>query len=95
MAKISDDRTTLDLFVTERRIGRPRTNPYPRSVQLRINKRNQIQRDQQRGRKRVEVKLAEHQLAKLDQLAQQQGISRSALIAMMIEQRLASDSVNE
>lgn len=92
MAKKSDDRTTLDLFGEERRPGRPRTNPYPRSVQLRINKRNQVRRDQKRGRKRVEVKLAEHQLMKLDQLAHQQGISRSALIEMMIEQRLATDA---
>ena len=30
-----EDRTTIDMF-RERQKGRPRSNPYPREVQLRI-----------------------------------------------------------
>ena len=40
--KEQTDRTTLDLFATERRPGRPKTNPLSRDEQLRINKRNQL-----------------------------------------------------
>ena len=44
MAKQQTDRTTLDLFATEKRPGRPKTNPLPRETQLKINKRNQLKR---------------------------------------------------
>ena len=42
MAKSELDRTTPDLFEYEKRPGRPKTNPLPRDMQLKVNKRNQI-----------------------------------------------------
>lgn len=58
MAKSETDRTTLDLFEYEKRPGRPKTNPLPRDMQLKVNKRNQIKRDKARGLKRVEFKVS-------------------------------------
>ncbi|KNC65260.1 LexA regulated protein, partial [Pseudoalteromonas rubra] len=37
MAKSELDRTTIDLFENEKRPGRPKTNPLPREMQLKIN----------------------------------------------------------
>ncbi len=56
MAKEASDLTTIDLFSEEKRPGRPRTNPHAREVQVRINKRNQVKRDKNKGLKRVEFK---------------------------------------
>ena len=69
MAKEQTDRTTLDLFANERRPGRPKTNPLSRDEQLRINKRNQLKRDKNRG---------------LNELAEARNISRSELIEEML-----------
>ena len=49
MAKESSDLVTPDLFQSDRRPGRPRTNPLPREVQVRVNKRRQLQRDRKNG----------------------------------------------
>ena len=54
MAKEASDLTTIDLFSDEKRPGRPKTNPHSRSVQIKINKRNQVKRDKNNGLKRVE-----------------------------------------
>lgn len=90
MAKENTDRTTLDLFANERRPGRPKTNPFSRDEQLRINKRNQLKRDKVRGLKRVELKLSAEAVDTLDELAQQRDISRSELIEEILLQQLAS-----
>ena len=90
MAKQSVDVTTIDLFSEEKRPGRPRTNPNPRSVQLRINKRNQVKRDKQKGLKRVEFKIQQELFEQLDNLAEQQNVSRSQLIENILIQALGA-----
>ena len=88
MAKEQTDRTTLDLFATERRPGRPKTNPLSRDEQLRINKRNQLKRDKSRGLKRVELKLNAEAADALTELADAREISRSELIEEMLMAQL-------
>ncbi|WP_312155480.1 LexA regulated protein [Lelliottia nimipressuralis] len=88
MAKEQTDRTTLDLFATERRPGRPKTNPLSRDEQLRINKRNQLKRDKSRGLKRVELKLNAEAADALSELADAREISRSELIEEMLMAQL-------
>lgn len=88
MAKEQTDRITLDLFTDERRPGRPKTNPLPREAQLRINKRNQLRRDKGRGLQRIELKLSAERAAALDRQAAQQGMTRSALLAHIVQQWL-------
>jgi hypothetical protein len=84
MAKEQQDRTTIDLFSDERRPGRPKTSMLTREMQLRINKRNQLKRDRHKGLKRVELKLSEDAVELLNQLANEQNISRSELIESML-----------
>ena len=84
MAKEQTDRTTIDLFANERRPGRPKTNPLSRDEQLRINKRNQLKRDKNRGLKRVELKLNADSVDALNELASARDISRSELIEEML-----------
>ena len=84
MAKEQTDRTTLDLFANERRPGRPKTNQLSRDEQLRINKRNQLKRDKNRGLKRVELKLNADAVDALNELADARKISRSELIEEML-----------
>ncbi len=88
MAKEQTDRTTLDLFASERRPGRPKTSPLSRDEQLKINKRNQLRRDKVKGLRRVELKLNEDAVDALNQLAEQQNISRSELIEQMLMAQL-------
>ncbi|MEX9252045.1 LexA regulated protein [Pseudenterobacter timonensis] len=88
MAKEQTDRTTLDLFATERRPGRPKTNPLSRDEQLRINKRNQLKRDKSRGLKRVELKLNAQAVDALNELAEARQISRSELIEAILLSQL-------
>ena len=95
MAKHQSDRTTLDLFADEKRPGRPKTNPHPRDLQLKINKRNQLKRDREKGLHRVELKLEADVLDELNKLAEAKSISRSELIQDVVrnyisEQNLAS-----
>ncbi|ATL93089.1 LexA regulated protein [Aeromonas sobria] len=90
MAKQQTDRTTLDLFATEKRPGRPKTNPLPRETQLKINKRNQLKRDRDNGLKRVELKVEAELLERLNQLALQQNISRAELIQSILKQQTES-----
>lgn len=73
-----------DLFANERRPGRPKTNPLSRDEQLRINKRNQLKRDKNRGLKRVELKLNADAVDALNELADARNISRSELIEEML-----------
>ncbi|MGL5948058.1 MAG: LexA regulated protein [Aeromonas sp.] len=89
MAKQHTDRTTLDLFATDKRPGRPKTNPLSREEQLKINKRNQLKRDRENGLKRVEVKVEGALLAQLNHLAAAQNISRAELIQNILIQHTA------
>jgi hypothetical protein len=91
MAKSETDRTPLDLFEYEKRPGRPKTNPLPRDMQLKVNKRNQIKRDKARGLKRVEFKVSSQLYQALSDMADAQNISRSALIETILQERLAID----
>jgi len=86
MAKELTDLTTIDLFNNEKRPGRPKTSPHSRSVQIKINKRNQVKRDKNNGLKRVEFKIHHSLFEQLEALAKTKNISRSELIeALLIE----------
>ncbi|OSM96389.1 MULTISPECIES: LexA regulated protein [Lonsdalea] len=89
MAKEQTDRTTPDLFADERRPGRPKTNPLSRDEQLRINKRNQLRRDKNRGLRRVELKINAEAVDILNALAEEKKISRSELIEQILLSQLA------
>lgn len=91
MAKQASDLTTIDLFGDDKRPGRPRTNPHSRSVQVKINKRNQVKRDRNNGLKRVEFKLHHSLIEQLDELAKDSGCNRSELIESLIVKALASN----
>ncbi|GAA6205861.1 MULTISPECIES: LexA regulated protein [Thalassotalea] len=91
MAKEATDLTTIDLFSDDKRPGRPKTNPHSRSVQVRINKRNQVKRDKTNGLKRVEFKIHENLINQLDQLAKNTGSNRSELIESLLVKALALD----
>ena len=90
MAKEAADLTTIDLFNDEKRPGRPKTNPHSRSVQVKINKRNQVKRDKNNGLKRVEFKIHTSLFEQLDQLAREKGIHRGELIESLLTQALAT-----
>ncbi|GHE77326.1 LexA regulated protein [Thalassotalea profundi] len=89
MAKQDADITTIDLFSDDKRPGRPKTNPYSRSVQIKINKRNQVKRDKSNGLKRVEFKIHQSVIEQLEQLANNKGVNRSELIEALIVEALA------
>ncbi|WP_028117441.1 LexA regulated protein [Ferrimonas senticii] len=87
MAVEKSDRTTLDMFATDKRRGRPRTNPMSREQQARINKRNQLQRDRANGFKRIEFKVSEALFNALNDKALASNLTRGQLIeAILLEQ---------
>ncbi|WP_299262481.1 LexA regulated protein [uncultured Psychrosphaera sp.] len=88
MAKVTVDRATIDLFATEKQRGRPKSSPYSREQQMRINKKNQLTRDKQNGLKRVEIKLHREMYDKASVLAAEKGLSRSELLAELINNSL-------
>ncbi|MFT6927316.1 MAG: hypothetical protein ACJAZP_002949 [Psychromonas sp.] len=88
MAKESFDRITHDLFADEVRPGRPKSNPYCRQVQLKINKKKQILRDKQKGLKRIELKVDSELFEKLNELSKKQEISRGELINQLLHELL-------
>ncbi|MCE9786878.1 MULTISPECIES: LexA regulated protein [Shewanella] len=88
MAKEVTDRTTIDLFATEKRRGRPRSNPLPREQQLKVNKRNQIMRDRAKGLKRIELKVSQDLYDALNEKALASNISRSQLIELILQEQL-------
>jgi len=92
MAKEVADLTTIDLFSNEKRPGRPKTNPNSRSVQIKINKRNQVKRDKSNGLKRVEFKIHHNLFEQLDILAKAKDVSRGELIEALLIQSLANQS---
>lgn len=77
------------MFAEERRPGRPKTSPLTRDEQLRINKRNQLRRDKDKGLQRVELKMPSEIVEALNTLADQHNMSRSELIETMIASQLA------
>ncbi|GHB74577.1 LexA regulated protein [Psychrosphaera saromensis] len=88
MAKVTVDRATIDLFATDKQRGRPKSSPYSREQQMRINKKNQLIRDKQNGLKRVEIKLHREMYDKASVLAAEKGLSRSELLAELINNSL-------
>ncbi|MBA6341017.1 LexA regulated protein [Colwellia sp. MB02u-10] len=93
MAKEVADLTTIDLFSDEKRPGRPKTNPHSRSVQIKINKRNQVKRDKNNGLKRIEFKLHQDVYERLDALANDKGVSRSELIEALLVHSLDTNDI--
>lgn len=91
MAKEQKDRTTLDLFASERRPGRPKTSQLSRDEQLRINKRNQLKRDKANGLQRVELKLSTDAVNQLTGLAAEKQLSRSELIELLLLKTESND----
>ena len=89
MAKEINDLTTIDLFSDDKRPGRPKTNPNPRNVQIKINKRNQVKRDKSNGLKRVEFKIHHHLFQQLEELAKEYNVSRGELIESLLKAQLA------
>jgi hypothetical protein len=89
VAKELTDLTTIDLFSDEKRPGRPKTSPHPRNIQIRINKRNQVKRDKNKGLKRVEFKIHHSLFEQLEALAKTQSVSRSELIEALLIKSLA------
>lgn len=87
------DRTTIDLFEDDRRPGRPKTNPYPRAVQLKHNKRNQLKRDKAAGLKRIEFKVSSALYDTLNDVAQRKQISRSELIENILSNAVLTADV--
>lgn len=92
MAKELTDLTTIDLFNDEKRPGRPKTSPHSRSVQIKINKRNQVKRDKNNGLKRVEFKIHHRIFEQLEELAKTKNISRSELIEALLIESLAKEN---
>ncbi|WP_299005204.1 LexA regulated protein [uncultured Shewanella sp.] len=88
MAKETFDRTTIDLFATEKRRGRPRSNPLPRDQQLKMNKRNQMLRDKEKGLKRIELKVSQDVYNALNEQAMTSNMSRSQLIESILLKHL-------
>ncbi|SHI18759.1 LexA regulated protein [Ferrimonas marina] len=95
MAIEKSDRTTLDMFASEKRRGRPRTNPLPREQQLRVNKRNQILRDRSKGLKRIEFKVSEELYNALNDKALESNITRSQLIESILQAQFDVDSEHQ
>lgn len=93
MAKQQADRTTLDLFANDKRPGRPKTNPLPRETQLKINKRNQLKRDREKGLMRVELKVEAELLERLNDVAARLNVSRAELIQSILKQQM--DTLSE
>ena len=93
MAKESSDLTTIDLFNDDKRPGRPKTNPHPRNVQIKINKRNQVKRDKNKGLKRVEFKIHTSLFEQLDEQAKDLGVSRGELIESLLLKALTDEKV--
>jgi len=89
MAKEISDLTTIDLFNDEKRPGRPKTSPHSRSVQIKLNKRNQVKRDKNNGLKRVEFKIHHSVFEQLETLAKTKNINRSELIEALLIKALA------
>ncbi len=80
-----EDRTTIDMFI-ERQKGRPRSNPYARDVQLRVNKREQRIRDKSKGMRRMEVKVPQELVEKLDNYASENGCTRTEVVELSISE---------
>lgn len=93
MAKESADAVTIDLFVQQKKPGRPRTNPLPRNEQLRINKRKQLRRDRREGRRRIELKADQQVYQQLSELAEQLDTRRSHLVEDIIKLALAHPDI--
>ncbi|WP_430462600.1 LexA regulated protein [Thalassolituus sp. LLYu03] len=82
-----EDRTTIDMFAPSRP-GRPRSNPYNRSQQSRINKRVQRQRDRLNGLQRLEIKLEEEVVKHLDKVCDDLELSRADVVELALKQWL-------
>lgn len=91
MAKQEADCITLDLFAVMPKIGRPRTNPLSREQQVRINKRNQLERDRSSGLKRVELKLHSDSVQVLEAEAARLGVTRGQLIGIILNNYIDGD----
>ncbi len=80
-----EDRTTIDMFVPTK-IGRPRSNPYARDVQVRVNKREQRLRDKDNGMRRMEVKVPQELVDMLDAYAKKHECTRTDAVTLSISE---------
>ena len=83
----------MDLFEDDKRPGRPKTNPYPRELQLKHNKRNQLKRDKANGLKRIEFKVSGTLYETLNDVARHRQISRSELIESILTEAVDTAEV--
>ena len=88
MAKEISDRITHDLFAYEVRLGRPKSNPHSRKVQLKMNKQKQTIRDKEKGLKRIELKVDKPLFEALNELSKKQNISRGELINQLLHAQI-------
>ena len=88
MAKETSDRITHDLFADEVRLGRPKSNPNSRKVQLKINKQKQTLRDKERGLKRIELKVDKQLFEMLNARSKEKNISRGELINQLLHEQI-------
>ncbi len=93
MTAQKEDRTTIDMFKAKE-VGRPRTNPYARKEQLRINKRMQRERDKAKGLKRVELKIPANNLDELDKVARAHRKTRAELIEQIVDDFLNKEHLS-
>ena len=93
MAKENTDKVTIDLFVDQPKRGRPRTNPLSREEQVRVNKRRQLLRDRQQGKKRIEIKADKHLHEQLSELATTHGCNRGELVEAILKVALADETL--
>jgi hypothetical protein len=95
-----EDRTTIDMFSRLER-GRPKTSPYDRNTQLKLSKRLQRNRDKNKGKRRIEVKLNLDVIELLDALVVELGLSCAevienglvSLLDVTLEQIVCSNSL--
>lgn len=91
MAKQEADCITLDLFAAMPKIGRPRTNPLSREQQVRINKRNRLERDRLSGFKRVELKPHSDSVQVSEAEAARLGVTHGQLIGIILNNYIDGD----
>ena len=69
-------------------LGRPKSNPNSRKVQLKINKQKQALRDKEKGLKRIELKVDKQLFEMLNARSKEQNISRGELINQLLHEQI-------
>ncbi|MCV2402382.1 LexA regulated protein [Marinomonas sp. C2222] len=93
MAKSSADRNTIDLF--NRTPGRPRTRALSRQEQVKLNKRAQREKEKAQGLKRLELKVDQEIIEKLDQLCELNDLKRAEWLSLQITKSFSKSSAKK